>query len=330
MTGFDRELHNKVLGFEPHVEVTRQRELMGDWRQVRKEVQAVPGVVATAPYVRGPVLVEANSQRIAAFIRGVDPVLERDVTDLGALMRPGPGRRSQGRFDLEGDNAVVGYELARALGLQLGDKLTIISSKSLEKLTNALDQLKGRKATDQDITSLREMVAPATLTVTGIFDSGKFQYDSAYVFVPFYVGQELYETEGAAHGVAVRTTDPNNAEAVKRRLLAALGPDFEVETWIDKNAEFFDAVRTERETMFVILFVVLIVAAFCVMNTLITVTVQKTREIGIMKAVGADVWQIVRVFALAGSGGGRCSAWRTGLGVGPGHPDGCSIRSSNG
>ena len=300
MTGFDRELHNKVLGFEPHVEITRRGSLMDDWRQVRKDAAAVPGVVATAPYIRGPVLVEANNQRIAAFIRGVDPALERNVTDLGPLMQPGPGRRSQGRFDLDGDKAVVGYELARALSLQLGDKLSIISSKSLQNLTQALDKLKGRKANDQDINDLRELVAPAVLTVTGIFDSGKFQYDSSYVFVPFHIGQELYETEGAAHGVAVRTTDPNHADAVKGRLLERLGPDFNAETWIDKNAEFFDAVRTERETMFVILFFILIVAAFCVMNTLITVTVQKTREIGIMKAVGADVWQIVRVFLSQG------------------------------
>ncbi len=300
MTGFDRELHNKVLGFDPHIEITCNGGLLDDWRHVRQTAATVPGVVATAPYVRGPVLVEANSQRVAAFIRGVDPALERGVTDFAALMKPGPGRRSEGAFDLDGDKAVIGYELARTLGLQVGDKLAIISSHGLEKLTAALDGLKDQKADDRKINELRQIVAPAELTVTGIFDSGRYQYDAQFIFVPFYVGQELYELNGSAHGVAVRTTDPNHAEIVKNALLARLDPSLNAQTWIDLNAQFFDAVRTERTTMFVILFFILIVAAFCVMNTLITVTVQKTREIGIMKAVGADVWQIVRVFLSQG------------------------------
>ena len=223
MTGFDQELHNKVLGFDPHIEVTQTGGLLDNWRQVRKEVANVPGVVASAPYIRGPVLVEANNQRVAAFIRGVDPELERHVTDLGGLMKPGEGRHAEGKFDLDGDKAVVGYDLAHLLGLGVGDKLTIISSKSLQKLTDALDQLKDKKATDQDINNLRELVAPAVLTVSGIFDSGRYQYDSAFVFVPFHVGQELYETEGAAHGVAIRVDQPYQAEAVKERLLAEAG-----------------------------------------------------------------------------------------------------------
>ena len=300
MTGFDQELHNKVLGFDPHIEITETGGLLDNWRQVRKDVANVPGVVASAPYIRGPVLVEANNQRVAAFIRGVDPELERRVTDLGALMKPGEGRHAAGKFDLDGDKVVVGYDLAHSLGLNVGDKLTIISSHSLQKLTGALDELKGRKATEQEINDLREMVAPAVLTVAGIFDSGRYQYDSSFVFVPFHVGQELYETEGAAHGVAVRVEQPYQVEAVKERILAKLDPSLGVQTWIELNEVFFSAVRTERTMQFVIMFFILVVAAFCVMNTLITVTVQKTREIGIMKAVGADVWQIVRVFLSQG------------------------------
>lgn len=304
MTGFDRELHNKVLGFDPHIEITRSGGFVDDWREVRKLAATVPGVYATAPYVRGPVLVQANNQCVAAFIRGVDPAIEKgadSVTDFGELLRPGPGRHAAGKFDLDGDHAVVGYELARTLGLRVGDKVTVaFSSRSLQKLTDALNQLKDKQADDAKIKEIRELVAPAELTVTGVFDSGRYQYDAQFIFVPFYVAQELYETGGAAHGVAVRTTDPNRAEETKQLLLGKLDPSLNAQTWIDLNAQFFDAVRTERTTMFVILFFILIVAAFCVMNTLITVTVQKTREIGIMKAVGADVWQIVRVFLSQG------------------------------
>lgn len=307
MKGFDRELHNKVLGFDAHIEVTRDGGLLDDWRQVRQAAASLPaangapGVTAAAPYVRGPVLVEANNQRVAAFIRGVEPKMEEGVTDFASLMKRGPGRRVEGQFDLDGDKVVVGYALADLLKVHPGDKLIVISSHGLNKLSDELDNLKGKSADDKKIAELREIVAPAELTVTGVFDSGRYQYDSQFVFVPFHIGQELYELNGAAHGVAVKTTDPYRAEEVKARLVPHLDdPTLRVQTWIDLNAYFFDAVRTERSTMFVILFFILIVAAFCVMNTLITVTVQKTREIGIMKAVGADVWQIVRVFLTQG------------------------------
>ena len=307
MKGFDRELHDKVLGFDAHIEITRVGGLLDNWRQVRRRAATVkpegdaPGVVGTAPYVRGPVLVEANHQRVGAVLRGIEPKLEQEVTDTAALMRTGPGRHAAGQFDLDGDNVVVGYALADLLRVHVGDKLTVISSHGLEKLGTELENLKGKGADDKKITELREIVAPAELTVTGIFDSGRYQYDSQFVFVPLHIGEELYDLEGAVHGIAVKTNAPYRAEEVKARLFAQLGDEsLGVKTWIDLNAYFFDAVRTERTTMFVILFFILIVAAFSVMNTLITVTVQKTREIGIMKAVGADVSQIVRVFLTQG------------------------------
>ena len=295
MTGFDHELRSKVLGFDPHIEVTNGA-LLDDWRAVRTQVNEAPGVVASSPYVMGPVLADANGRRVPATIRGVDLDLERQVLDLGGLM----GKGSRGRFDLDGEKAVVGADLAKLLGLEVGDRLRIFSPLPYERFFKQLDALKGHSADEKKIAELREMVAPAEVTVTGIFSSGRYQYDSQFIFVPLYLGQELYELEGQVHGLAVRTVDPYHANRVRDVLLKRLEPPLTAQTWIDLNAQFFDAVRTERATMFVILFVVLVVAAFCVAITLITVTVQKTREIGIMKAVGADVWQIVRVFLSQG------------------------------
>ena len=308
MTGFDRELRSKVLGFDPHIEVTNGGWI-DDWRAVRALVEKTPGVVAAAPYVMGPVLAEANNRRVAPTMRGVDPDLERKVIDLGGLM----GKGSRGRFDLDGDKAVVGADLARILHLEVGDELTIYSPKAMEDLAHSLEKLKGKPATDKEIADLREMVAPSVVKVTGIFSSGRYQYDSQFIFVPLFLAQELYQTEGKVHGLSVRTTDAYHADRTRDALLERLDPPLNAQTWIDLNADFFDAVRTERATMAVILSVVLVVAGFCVAITLITVTVQKTREIGIMKAVGADVWQIVRVFVAQGmvvgafgvAGGGR-------------------------
>ncbi len=300
MTGFDRELRAKVLGFDPHIEIIRQGGLMDDWRPVRKLALDTPGVAAAAPYVEGPVLTEANNQRMAAFIRGVDTTLEKDVTDLGALMSQEKGHHAEGRFDLDGDKAVIGVDLARTLGVGVGDKLTIYSPHGLEKLTEEFKKLQGHGADEQKVQEMREMVAPAEVEITGLFDSGRYQFDAQFIFLPLHLAQELYELQGAVHGVALKTNDPYHADAVAGRLLEKLEPPLTARTWIEKNAQFFDAIHTEVMTMLVIFAVVLVVAAFCVMNTLITITVQKTREIGIMKAVGADVWQVVRVFLAQG------------------------------
>lgn len=311
MKGFEVELQKKVLGFDAHVLVTNH-ELMEDWRGVRGVVEKTPGAVAAAPFVLGPVLAEFQGKRLAPKIRGVDPALEAKVTDLPELMKNG-----QGKFDLDGDSAVIGNELARKLGLGIGDRLTIYSPRNLQAIVGELKKLEGGAASKDKVAELQSMIAPAELKVTGIFNTGRFVYDSEFVFVPLHIGQELYELGDAVHGLAVRTFDPYRAEEVKRALLTRLDPPLTALTWMDLNSQFFDAVRTERSTMFIILFVVLIVAAFSVMNTLITVTVQKTREIGIMKAIGADVGQIVRVFMAQGVVVGAFGMV-TGLGLGLG------------
>ncbi len=303
MTGFDRELRAKVLGFDPHIEIIRRGGLLNDWRPVRKLARETPGISAAAPYVEGPVLTEANNQRLAAFIRGVDTSMEKDVTDLGALMSQAKGHHAAGKFDLDGDKAVIGADLAQTLGIGVGDKLTIYSPHGLEKLTDEFKKLQGQGADQKKIDELRELVAPVEVEVTGLFDSGRYQFDAQFIFLPLHLAQELYELEGSVHGVAARTVDPDHADAIADRLsekLAKLDTPLVSRTWIEKNAQFFDAIHTEVMTMLVIFAVVLVVAAFCVMNTLITITVQKTREIGIMKAVGADVWQVVRVFLAQG------------------------------
>ena len=314
MTGYDHELHERVLGFEPHL-VGRQGP-RPDRRLARgcaKQILATPGVTAAAPFMMGPVLAEFNNQRVSPKIRGVDPELEATVIDIPSLMKD----PDCGAFDLDGDKAVVGVDLAKILGLKVGDTLTLYSPKNLEALADRLNELKGRKADEKEIEDLRSMVAPTEVEVTGIFDSGRYQYDSDILFVPLHLGQELYELGGAVHGVSAKTNDPYHADRIKAAAAVHLENGLIVKTWIDLNADFFNAVRTERATMGTIFLVVFVVAFFCVMNTLITVTVQKTREIGIMRAVGATEGQVVRVFLYNGMAVGVLGALG-GLGLGLG------------
>jgi lipoprotein-releasing system permease protein len=225
------------------------------------------------------------------MIRGIDPAEEEKVVPLKKFIK-------KGALDLEGESAVLGVELARKLHIDVGDKLTIYSPGNLGEILDGIKELEKTKGQDERraIDKLREVVLPKELTVTGIFETGHYLHDSEFLLVPIYIGQELYGLGDALHGITVKTVDPYGADRVKREIEQFLQPPQFAQTWIDMNSQFFEAVRLERTVMFFLLFFIVVVAAFGIMNTLITVTVQKTRDIGIMKAIGANIWQIVWVF----------------------------------
>ena len=208
---------------------------------------------------------------------------------------------------------MIGSELARALGVQVGDKITIYSPRNIGEVIKQLDLLKGKSGrnssagksgnkggNDADVDSLRQLVLPTELTATGIFESGRYLYDSEFLLVPLHIGQELYGLGGAVHGLAVRTIDPNRASEIREGLRKVLSEDLSCTTWMDLNKQLFDAIAMERHVMFFLLMFIILVAAFGIMNTLITMTVQKTREIGVLKALGARTWQVISVFLIQG------------------------------
>ena len=294
MTGFDRELRQKVMEFDAHILVTTE-DVLHDWRDLTVKIRNTEGVVATAPYVQGPVIVEFGNRRLAPLIRGIDVEEEEKVIPLRKFIK-------RGALDLEGDSAVLGIELARKLNIDVGDKLTVYSPGNLSQILDGIKKLETKDGAQEQaaIDQLRDVVLPKELTVTGIYETGHYLHDSEFLLVPVHVGQELYGLEDALHGITVRTVDPYGAERVKQAIQKFLKPPEYAQTWIDMNSQFFEAVRLERTVMFFLLFFIVVVAAFGIMNTLITVTVQKTREIGIMKAIGANIWQIVWVFLAQG------------------------------
>ncbi len=291
MTGFERELQRKVIGFDAHLLVSNNG-LIDGWKEVAGKISSVPGTVAAAPFVQGPVIVEFNHQRLAPKIRGIDPAREQKVGDLSRFI-------VAGKLDLSGDNAVLGSELARALGVTAGDIITVYSPGNLGRVLEQLDRLKGRSS-GKDVESLRQLVLPTELKVTGIFESGRYLYDSEFLLVPLHVGQELYGLGSSVHGIAVRTVDPDRAAEIAAELRKALQGELSCITWMDLNKQLFDAIAMERHVMFFLLMFIILVAAFGIMNTLITVTVQKTREIGVLKALGARTWQVISVFLFQG------------------------------
>lgn len=309
MTGFDRELRQKVIDFDAHILVGTE-DVLRDWRTLKTKIDNTPGVVATAPYIQGPVIVEFQNRRVAPLIRGIDPVEEEKVIPLRKFIK-------YGNLNLEGDSTVLGIELARKLQATVGDKITVYSPGNLGQILDGIKKLENAKGDEEKkaIDQLREVILPKELTVTGIFETGHYLHDSEYLLVPVYVGQELYGLQDGLHGITVRTDNPYGAERVKRSIEQFLQPPEYAQTWIDMNHQFFEAVRLERSVMFFLLFFIVVVAAFGIMSTLITVTVQKRREIGILKALGANIAQVIWVFLGQGTVVGLFGTL-TGLGLG--------------
>ncbi len=289
MTGFDRELREKVIGFDAHLIVGSQG-LITDWRGVMDKALAIDGIETGAPYIQGPVIVEHINRRMAPKIRGIDPEMEQKVTDIRQFI-------VAGELDLGGDTCVLGSELARELRVAVGDVVTIYSPGNLNQI---MDHLEAVERGDEKATDLRDLVLPTELEVTGIFESGRYLYDSEFLLVPLFIGQELYALGDSVHGIAMRTADPYLAERLKAQLYPEIEFPLYLATWIDLNRQLFEAIRMERNVMFFLLMAIIVVAAFGIMNTLITVTVQKTRDIGVMKALGASTGQIVWVFLVQG------------------------------
>jgi lipoprotein-releasing system permease protein len=273
MSGFDRELREKLMGMHAHVTVMGGVIEHGD--KLLKTVLETPHVKAATPFAMGLVLVEFEHRVATPYLKGIDPKREVTVSQLGSYIK-------EGSLDLNSDKVLIGREFASQYGIFLGDKITVYSPRYIEK--------KGQ-----------EVDVPMELTVTGIFESGMYEYDVGLIFTSLETAQELYNLGNGIQGIEIKTDDPIlGARDVADSLNQKLSPPLRAQTWAQMNQRLLGAIQVEKSVMFFILTFIIIVAAFGIMSTLITVTVQKTREIGVMKALGAASGKILRIFLLQG------------------------------
>jgi lipoprotein-releasing system permease protein len=282
MSGFDRQLREKLLGFNAHLRVIQPGELLSNREEIMARIMANPRVKGVAPFVQGKVLLETQppaggSLVDAPVVRGVDPQREGGVSDL-------PKSVTNGVFDLRGNGLVVGRELANNLGLRVGDRVSIYSPANLKKMK------------DSRRSGKEEAVMPDEYTVKGIFDVGYYEFNANVVVTSLANAQDLYELEDNVHGLQITLHDSNEADAVQRDLQAVLGLKYVVRTWKDDNSGILNALLVEKNVMFYLLFFIMIVAAFGITSAQITFVVQKTREIGVLKALGATNGQVRWLF----------------------------------
>jgi lipoprotein-releasing system permease protein len=294
MTGFDLELRRKVLGFEPHLIADAEGYPVEKWREVTAFLSRKKGIRGASAFVRGPVLLASEAGAVrAAHMRGIDSQSDFYSKSLRELT-------VAGEFRLDGESVVMGAGLARSLGLLVGQKVTVYPAKDFSPVLKALDEAERSSDPKKSIDKIRALVLPLELTLTGVFESGREQYDTEILLVSLPNAQDLYSLKDAVHGVGAWLRDPYAAPMAVKKLAASIPEHLRLFTWIDENQEIFDAIRMERNTLFFLLLFIVVVAAFSIMNTLITVTVMKTREIGVMKALGANRSQIIWVFLTQG------------------------------
>lgn len=268
MSGFDEMWRDKILSFNAHITVTGYGIIENENDLVEK-ISGIDKVVGAAPYVQGLVFVQCRDRVYTPIMRGVDPVREPRVSKI-------PENMVSGRFEVGQDQCVIGSDLANRLGASVGDKLLVYSPESFTKKD--------------------EVRLPEELTISGIFEVGMWEFDMGFVLVNIAKARELYAMESGAHAIQVMTADPYRPDVTAKKIEAVLGPDYEVTTWMQQNRQLFAALRVEKNMMFFLLIFITVVAAFGITNTLITVAVQKTHEIGLLKALGFPSNSIMGVF----------------------------------
>jgi lipoprotein-releasing system permease protein len=283
MAGFRQRLDDKIIGFNAHITVAMANgEVMYDYDKAIELIKKDPEVLAASPIIRGPVLVQFHNRMTPAFIKSVPMEGDDPVLPLSQYVK-------MGEYELRGDSVIVGTEWSKRNGAFPGDKIDIFGPTFI----NAIAAQKSGVKTDIPL--------PEEPIIRGIFQTGQFDYDLNFLLVSTELAQRIWGMPNAVHGIAVRVKNPDQAAAVRDRLNNSILPKtLEARTWMDDNRDLFNAIATERVVMTFILFFVMVVAAFGLCSTLITITVQKSREIGLMKALGASDFQVSGVFLFHG------------------------------
>jgi lipoprotein-releasing system permease protein len=296
MSGFDEDLREKIIGTYSHIEIVSGSGVKPSAELVDK-ILKTPHVTAVSFFLNGQGLVRSGDGVTGVIVKGIVPKDEVRVNRLGDYMK-------KGSLDLSGGGIVLGSELAGKLGVSIGDTISLVSPSSFDAKALSFPfnfKVEGRN-----------------FKVAGIFTSGMYEYDSNLAYIDIADAQKFLGVEGLENevsGAAVRVDDALTVDATKRALQMKLGAHFAVRTWMDLNRNLITALKLEKTVMFIILTLIVIVACFNIGSSLIMTVLEKTRDIGILKAIGSTNLNIMAIFALQG---GMIGIFGTFLGAGAG------------
>ncbi len=278
MNGFRTELLDRILGANGHLSVySVVGQGFSDYEAQSRRIAMMPEVTYAMPLVEGQVMATANGRNQGALVHGIAP------DDLKARPIFADNIQVGSLADFHGpDVAVIGERMARKMGLRIGDKLSLVSPK-------------GRATAFGSIPRIR------AYTIVGVFKVGMVEYDSSYVFIPMEAAQVYFSLPGRVTQIDIGLKDPDAVAAVAQKLLPLLTPEQSMYDWRRANSSFFNAVQVERNVMFLILTLIILVAAFNIISGLIMLVKDKGRDIAIMRTMGATRGAVLRIFLMAGA-----------------------------
>ncbi len=278
MNGFQREIRERILSVVSHVQIFGADSRLADWRKVEEEAKKHPQVVAAAPYIIEQALLSFEQSVKGTAVRGILPEFENQVVDLGTHMKSGQlSSLRPGEFGI-----VIGVDLARALGVMVGDKLLLIAPQGQVTPAGILPRLK-------------------QFTVVGIFEVGHYEYDASLALIHLEDAQKLYRMDHQVSGVRLRLKDLYQAPQVAHDLANTLSVDASIIDWTRINANFYRAVQIEKRMMFFVLILIVAVAAFNIVSTLVMAVTDKQSEIAILRTLGAPPGSIMKIFIVQGT-----------------------------
>ncbi len=285
MNGFDNELREKIIGANSHIVVDKIGGL-DDAEEVMQKVGKIKHVMAAAPFINAQAMLCVRDRNVGVVIRGIDAAMEVKVTALKQMIK-------EGNLSLKDNSVILGKELVQRSLIKLGDEVELVSPADISR----------RK-----------------FKVSAIFSSGMYDFDSNLVFMDLDNSRQFSEVSSVISGISIKVDDAFQAEKVKKEIQNNLGFPYYTRTWMDLNRSLFNALKLEKTTMFIILTLIILVAALNIISTLIMMVMEKTKDIGILKAIGATNKSIKSIFTFAGlfigiigttlgAAGGLCMAY---------------------
>ncbi len=276
MDGFRVELLSRILGFNGDINVFAAQGPLGNYAALADQVKKLPGIVAARPVVEGQVMATSRGGAAGAMVRGVS------LDDLKAQPLIASHIATGKLDDLKDDSVLVGSRLAFGLGLKQGDSITLISPQGSATAFGTVPRIK-------------------SYTIAGTFNVGMYEFDNGVVFMPLAAAQTFFNLGDGVSSLELRVADPDNVRGYDREIEQALGPKVRIFDWQQSNLSFFNAVEVERNVMFLILTLIIIVAAFNIVSSMIMLVKDKGRDIAILRTMGATRGMILRIFMLSGA-----------------------------
>ncbi len=278
MNGFRQELLSRILGVNGHLTIYGVSKPIEDYEALTDQLAGLPGVRVVTPQVQGQVMIVARGAASGGLVRGMRPA------DLKAreLIAGNITAGDLGAFTEDGEAVLIGSRMAQKLGLKVGDNLTLVSPQGTTTVMGTVPRMK-------------------SYSIAALFEVGMYEYDSSFVYMPLAAAQLFFRLPAQVNGIEIFADDPDQVRDLRWRVIQELGPGYRTLDWQQSNSSFFNAIQVERNVMFLILTLIMLVAALNIVSSLIMLVKDKGRDIAVLRTMGATRGMVMRIFLLSGA-----------------------------